>query len=61
LPLEKGVDVGLATKLLSLASHRAFETALLIAADRDYLETVQAVKNMGMRVEIIAWRGTISP
>jgi uncharacterized LabA/DUF88 family protein len=61
VPVEKGVDVGLATKLLSLASHRAFETALLIAADRDYLETVQAVKNMGMRVEIIAWRGTISP
>jgi len=60
VPVEKGVDVGLATKMLSLASNRAFETALLIAADRDYLETIQAVKSMGMRVEIIAWRGTIS-
>lgn len=60
VPVEKGVDVGLATKFLSLANNRAFETAILIAADKDYLETVQAVKAMGMRVEILAWRGTIS-
>jgi len=61
VPVEKGVDVGLATKLLTLANHRAFDTAILVAADRDYLETVQAVKANGLRVEIIAWRGSISP
>lgn len=61
VPVEKGVDVGLATKLLTLANNRAFDTAILVAADRDYLETVRAVKNNGLRVEILAWRGTISP
>jgi uncharacterized LabA/DUF88 family protein len=61
VPVEKGVDVGLATKILTLANNRAFDTALLVAADKDYLETVRAVKNNGLRVEIIAWRGTISP
>lgn len=61
VPVEKGVDVGLATKMLVLANNRAFDTALLIAADKDYLETVRAVKNNGLRVEIIAWRGSISP
>jgi uncharacterized LabA/DUF88 family protein len=60
VPVEKGVDVGVATKLLTLANNRAFDTAVLVAADKDYLETVRAVKNNGLRVEIIAWRGTIS-
>jgi len=61
VPVEKGVDVALATKLLSLANNRAFDTAILVAADRDYLETIRAVKGNGLRVEIVAWRGTISP
>ena len=59
--VEKGVDVALATRMLTLANNRAFDTAVLVAADRDFLETVQAVKTNGLRVEIIAWRGTISP
>ena len=59
--VEKGVDVALATRLLTLASNRAFDTAILIAADKDFLETVRAVKANGLRVEIVAWRGTISP
>jgi uncharacterized LabA/DUF88 family protein len=57
---EKGVDVALATKLLTLANNRAFDTAILVAADKDFLDTVKAVKSNGLRVEIVAWRGTIS-
>lgn len=60
VPVEKGVDVALATKLLTLANNRAFDTAILVAADKDYLDTVSAVKSNGLRVEIVAWRGTIS-
>jgi uncharacterized LabA/DUF88 family protein len=33
--VEKGVDVGLATKMLTLANVRAFDTAILVAADKD--------------------------
>ncbi len=58
--VEKGVDVALATKLLTLANNRAFDTAILAGADKDYLENVRAVKANGLRVEIAAWRGTIS-
>lgn len=58
--VEKGVDVGLATKLLTLANNRAFDTAILVGADKDFLETIRAVKANGLRVEIVAWRGTIS-
>ena len=57
---EKGVDVGLATKMLSLAVNRAYDTAILIAGDKDFLETVQFVKGQGLRVEIVGWRGSTS-
>jgi len=57
---EKGIDVALSTKLLLLAYNRAFETGILISGDKDYLETVQAVKNMGLRVEIVSWRQSLS-
>ena len=58
--IEKGVDVALATKLLTLANAKAFDTAILIGADKDFLGTVRAVKALGLRVEIFAWRNTIS-
>lgn len=58
--VEKGVDVALATKLLTLGNVRAYDTAILAGADRDFLGTIQAVKSLGLRVEIFAWQGTIS-
>jgi len=60
VPTEKGVDVGLAIKMLSLAVNQAMETAILVAGDRDYLETVETVKGFGIRVEVIAWRRALS-
>ena|ERR1035437_1307649 len=58
--VEKGVDVGVATKMLTLGTNKAFDTAILVAGDKDYLETIKAVKRNGLRVEIVAWRGSIS-
>lgn len=60
VPTEKGVDVGLATKMLMLGFNKAYETAILVSGDRDYLETVKFIKNMGLRVEIIGWRLSMS-
>ena len=60
MPAEKGVDVGLATKMLMLGINQAYETAILVAGDRDYLETVKFLKGLGLRVEIIAWRDCLS-
>jgi uncharacterized LabA/DUF88 family protein len=57
---EKGVDVGLATRMMILAINQAYETAILVAGDRDYLETVKYIKGLGLRVEVIAWRGNTS-
>lgn len=60
VPAEKGVDVGLATKMLMLGMNQAYETAILVAGDRDYLETVKYLKSMGLRVEVIAWELNLS-
>lgn len=57
---EKGIDVALATTMLVLANNRAFETAILMSGDKDYLETVKAVKQLGMRVEIVSWKNSLS-
>jgi len=57
---EKGVDVGLAIKMLTLGINQAFETALLVSGDRDYLETIKYLKNIGLRVEVISWQAGLS-
>jgi uncharacterized LabA/DUF88 family protein len=60
VPAEKGVDVGLATRMLMLGINQAYETAILVAGDRDYLETVKFLKGLGLRVEVVAWRKGLS-
>lgn len=60
VPAEKGVDVGLATKMLTLAINRAYDTAILVSGDRDYVETVQVIKGIGLRVEVVSWQAGLS-
>jgi uncharacterized LabA/DUF88 family protein len=40
--------------------NQAYETALLVSGDRDYLETVAYLKSIGLRVEVVAWRDNLS-
>ncbi len=44
-----------------LGVNKAFETAILVYGDKDYLETVRFVKNLGLRVEIFSWKAALSP
>jgi uncharacterized LabA/DUF88 family protein len=60
LPAEKGVDVGLAIKMLMLGVNQAYDTAVLVAGDRDYLEAVTFIKGLGRRVEVVSWRSGLS-
>ena len=57
---EKGVDVALATKMLTHGMNKAFDTAILVSGDKDYLETVRTVKGFGLRVEIVAFRNSLA-
>jgi uncharacterized LabA/DUF88 family protein len=51
-PYEKGVDVQLATDLLTHSFKRNYDTAILVAGDNDYVGALQAVKDNGNHVEV---------
>jgi len=57
--VEKGVDVALVTDMLSLAYKNAYEVAILVSGDNDFLQAVDEVKRSGKRVEIAAFDSSI--
>jgi uncharacterized LabA/DUF88 family protein len=54
--VEKGIDVAIAVESLSLAYEDAFDTALLVSGDGDYVELVEALKRKGKHVECAMFR-----
>ena len=50
--IEKGVDVALVTEMLSMAYKNAYDVAILVSGDNDYVGAVEEVKSLGKRVEI---------
>ncbi len=51
-PYEKGVDVQLATDLLTHNFKNNYDVAILVAGDSDYAGAIQAVKDNGKNVEV---------
>jgi uncharacterized LabA/DUF88 family protein len=49
-PAQKGVDVLLALDLVRLGQRHAYDTAILIAGDRDFAEAIRLAQNEGRRV-----------
>jgi len=49
--VEKGVDIDLATDMLRLAYNNAYDTAIIVTADGDFVSAVKGVKDMGKHVE----------
>jgi len=60
VPVEKGVDVMLATDLLHYAWIDLYDVAVLVSGDCDFAYALQAVKNMGKHVEIAYFERNIS-
>lgn len=58
--IEKGTDVKLATDLLSLAFHNAFDIAVLVSGDSDFVEVVEEVQRLGKIVENAVFRANSS-
>jgi uncharacterized LabA/DUF88 family protein len=52
-PYEKGVDIQLATDLLTHSFKNNFDIAILVAGDSDYVGAIQAVKDNGKNVEVV--------
>ena len=49
--VEKGIDVAIAVESLSLAYQDAYDTAILVSGDSDYIELVEAIKARGKHIE----------
>jgi uncharacterized LabA/DUF88 family protein len=58
--IEKGTDVKLAADLLSLAFHDAFDIAVLVSGDSDFVEVVEEVQRLGKIVENAVFRANSS-
>lgn len=56
--VEKGVDAALVTDLLSLAWQDAYDVAVLVSGDADYIPAVEYVQSQGRKVINAGWRGT---
>lgn len=53
--IEKGVDVALVTDMLRLAYNNAYDVAILVSGDNDFLQAVDDVKRAGKRVEVASF------
>jgi uncharacterized LabA/DUF88 family protein len=59
-PIEKGIDIMLATDLLYFAWNNAYDVAVLVSGDSDFAYALQAVKNMGKHVEVAYFESGVS-
>ncbi len=60
VPVEKGVDIMLATDLLNFAWNDFYDVALLVSGDSDFAYALQSVKNMGKHVEVAYFESGVS-
>ena len=59
-PIEKGIDIMLATDMLHFAWRDLYDVAILVSGDSDFAYALQAVKNMGKYVEVAHFERGIS-
>ena len=60
VPVEKGVDIMIATDFLTMAWNNLYDTAILVSGDGDFSYAVQAVKDMGKHVLVAAFPANLS-
>jgi len=60
VPVEKGIDIMLATDLLHFAWNNLYDVAILVSGDGDYAYALQAAKNMGKHVEVAYFESNVS-
>ncbi len=58
--VEKGVDVMLATDLITHAYKNHYDTAVVVSGDADFYPALQAVKDVGKHIEVAAFDMNLS-
>lgn len=58
---QKEVDIALATEMLAGAFRDAYDVAILVSGDRDFVPAVERVRAEGRRVEVAFFTGASAP
>ena len=51
-PVEKGIDIRIATDMIVNAARGNYDVAILVSGDTDFVDAIQAVKDFGRKSEI---------
>lgn len=51
-PYEKGIDIKIATDMLVHGHRSNYDVAILVSGDTDFADAIQAVKDLGLHVEV---------
>jgi nijmegen breakage syndrome protein 1 len=55
VPYQKGVDVALVTEVMSLANEQAYEIAIIISGDNDFVDAINYIKSKGKKVWVASF------
>lgn len=55
--VEKGVDTAIVTDLLTLAWQQAYDVAVLVTSDADFVPAVERIQERGLKVVNAGWKG----
>lgn len=55
IPYQKGVDVALVTEVMSLANEQAYEIAIIVSGDNDFVDAINYIKSKGKKVWIASF------
>jgi uncharacterized LabA/DUF88 family protein len=58
--IEKKVDINIAIDIISLAYENAYDTAVLVSGDGDFVPVVNKVKGLDKKVELWAFRYSLA-
>jgi len=58
--IEKGIDILIATDMISLAFKNAYDTVILVSGDSDFVPVVEKIQDLGKRVENASFKKTSS-
>ena len=61
IDIEKGVDASLSTDLLWYALQNAYDKAILLSGDADFLPAVKRVRLLGKSVELWTFKNSLAP
>ncbi len=56
--VEKGVDGAIITDLFSFAWDEAYQTAVLVSSDSDFIPAVEKIQDRGIKVINATWKGS---